>query len=69
MLVDTVPGLFGWTTPSRPEDLCLLRPDNVAWLTTIAHERDAYLSLMEGEDLIVRREVPGLHMERSQNYQ
>ena len=42
--------LFGWRQPDLPEDLALLRSDGTAWLTSISHERDAYLSL-SGEEV------------------
>jgi hypothetical protein len=42
-------GLFDWQHPDLPEDPCLVRPDGSAWLTTIAHEEDAYLTLSEDE--------------------
>ena len=41
--------LFGWRQPDLPEDLALLRSDRTAWLTSISHERDAYLSLSREE--------------------
>jgi hypothetical protein len=62
-------GLFGWIAPSRPEDLCLLRPTGDAWLTTISHERDAYLSLVNDEEEIVAKSVPGLVLARNKSYQ
>jgi hypothetical protein len=62
-------GLFDWVAPSKPEDLCLLRPNGLAWLTTIAHERDAYLSLSDGEELTAASKVCGLSLERSKAYQ
>jgi hypothetical protein len=61
--------LYQWLHPSRPEDLCLLRPSGEAWLTSIAHERDSYLTLREGEAVAVGRRVPGLILQRSQAYQ
>lgn len=42
-------GLFDWQHPSLPEDLCLLRSDGTPWLTNIAHEHQAYLSLSDDE--------------------
>jgi hypothetical protein len=42
-------GLFDWQQPLLPEDLALLRDDGSPWLTTIAHEHDAFLSLSEDE--------------------
>ena len=35
-LLNATTGLYEWQLPSRPEDLCLLRPDKSPWLTTIA---------------------------------
>jgi hypothetical protein len=68
-LSGAVRGLFDWVAPSRPEDLCFLRSNGLAWLTTIAHERDAYLTLAEGEEPVVTKDVPGLVLERSRTYQ
>jgi hypothetical protein len=47
ILTSSVNALFEWVQPNRPEDLSLLFPDGTPWLTTIAHERDAYLSMTE----------------------
>jgi len=58
------PGLFAWVQPSLPEDLCLLRADGSAWLTTIAHERAAYLQLRVGELASLSAVVPSLKLER-----
>ena len=60
--------LFEWVHPSLPEDLCLLRGNGDAWLTTIAHERDAYLRL-SGEELVEFGEaLPGITLTRSTAY-
>jgi hypothetical protein len=53
-------GLFDWVEPRLPEDPCLLREDGTAWLTTIAHERDAYFTLTPEERDQLLREVPDL---------
>lgn len=42
-------GLFDWLHPNLPEDLCFLRADGTTWLTSIAHEHDAFLELSEAE--------------------
>jgi hypothetical protein len=42
-------GLFDWVEPRLPEDPSLLREDGTAWLTTTAHERDAYFTLTAEE--------------------
>lgn len=51
-------GLFDWCAPALPEDLFLTRPSGDVWLGTIAHEKDAYLSLTEHEYAALVREVP-----------
>jgi hypothetical protein len=61
--------LYQWVHPSRPEDLCLLRPSGEAWLTSIAHERDSYLALREAEEMAVRSGAPALSLKRSRGYQ
>ena len=38
ILIDAADGLFDWTQPELPEDLCLMRSKGSPWLTTIAHE-------------------------------
>jgi hypothetical protein len=52
--------LFEWQQPTRPEDLCLLRDAGTPWLVTIAHERDAYFVLEEGEVSQLQNGVSGL---------
>lgn len=42
-------GLYDWEQPKLPEDLCLLREDEVPWLISIAHEKDSYLYLSDEE--------------------
>lgn len=53
-------GLYEWVHPSRPEDPCLLREDGSPWLTTIAHERDSYLTVTHDELAVILDRVPGL---------
>jgi hypothetical protein len=50
--------LFQWRQPELPEDLCLLREDGSPWLTTIAHEQEAYLSLSDAELEKLNRRFP-----------
>jgi hypothetical protein len=56
-------GLFAWVQPSLPEDLSILRDDGSAWLTTIAHERDAYLQIDTSELESLKSAIPGLRLE------
>jgi hypothetical protein len=44
----SVDGLYDWVGPERPEDLCILRGD-APCLTSISHERTAYLDLTPSE--------------------
>lgn len=62
VLTSAVDGLYEWTEPRQPEDLCFLREDGTAILTTIAHERDAYLSLTPDEARALRQAVPELKL-------
>ena len=41
--------LYDWQQPDLPEDPCLLREDGSPLLTTIAHERDAFVDLTDDE--------------------
>lgn len=42
-------GLYSWLQPALPEDLCFLRQNGEAWLITISHEHDSYLSITSNE--------------------
>ena len=59
-LATAAAGLFDWRQPDRPEDLCLLRSDGSAWLGSIAHERDAFLSLSAEEVRRLEAEAPAI---------
>ncbi len=48
ILKDAVSSLYAWLTP-LPEDLCFLRADGDALLTTIAHEREGWMNLSDDE--------------------
>ena len=61
ILAAAVDGVFDWQQPYRPEDLCLLRADGSPWLTSIVHERDAFLTLRDEEVAAVERQCPELH--------
>lgn len=60
ILVGAAGGLFDWTHPDLPEDLCLLRADDSAWLTTIAHEYEAWFSLIPDELQRLSAAIPEL---------
>ena len=64
LLVGAVDGLYKWLQPERPEDLCLLRSDGTAWLTCIAHEKDAYFELTTEELETLLKAVPGIDLLR-----
>lgn len=49
ILKDVSSGLYAWLQPELPEDFCVLREDGSAWLTTISHEKDAYLTPTDSE--------------------
>lgn len=54
------PGLYAWRQPSRPENLCLLRPDGTPWIMSIASERIGYVEFTPFEKLLLGRSAPGL---------
>lgn len=64
ILKEASTGLLGWHQPDLPEDLALLRADGSPWLTTIAHERDAYVDLTSVEEQDLRRALPWLELRR-----
>lgn len=55
-----VDGLYEWLQPAAPEDLCFLRADGSAWLTTIAHESEALLELSAEEARAIAESAPEL---------
>lgn len=59
-MLDEASGLFDWIQPDRPEDPCLLRSDGSPWLTTVAHESDAYMTLDASELTDLASEAPQL---------
>jgi hypothetical protein len=52
--------LFAWEQPQLPADLCLLRSVGDAWLTTIAHEQDAFIRMTWNERESLVEAVRGL---------
>ena len=58
-----VEGLYEWTQPKCPEDICLLGHDDEPTLTTISHEKDAWVSLSPEAMERVRQEVGGRFFE------
>jgi hypothetical protein len=59
VLQQTVSGLYEWLTP-RPEDLAFLRTDGSVILYSVAHEREAELSLTSSERDVLVRKWPGV---------
>lgn len=55
-------GLFSWRQPSLPEDPCLIRSDASPWLFTVAHEREAFLTLDHQEVLQLKQLIPALRL-------
>lgn len=51
-------GLCEWKQPALPEDLAFIRSDGAAILTSIARERDAYLSITTTEYAALAQSVP-----------
>jgi hypothetical protein len=60
LLSHSVGGLYEWVQPQRPEDLALLLPDGTPWLTSIAHERDAYLTMTTDQAAVLFSECVDL---------
>ncbi len=61
LLKEVASNVFDWIQPDFPEDLCLYRPDGSVWLTTISHERDAYLSVTSIETEEIKLICPDLY--------
>ena len=53
---------FDWMGPDLPEDLCFLRADGRPWFVSVAHERDAFFKLLEGEVDPLRSDLAGLEL-------
>jgi hypothetical protein len=60
VLADDADRLYAWVQPTLPEDLSLLRSDGEAWLVTIAHEKEAFLSLTAEEYNLLQEQSPVL---------
>lgn len=65
-LAEVADGLFSWTQPELPEDLCLIRKDGTPWLVTIAHEEDAYMMLSPEESAALTESIPALSLQQYQ---
>jgi len=59
-LSKAVEGLYSWVEPAYPQDLCFLRTSGTPTLTTIAHQRLAYLQLTDDEFKVMCAKVPGI---------
>jgi hypothetical protein len=64
VLIEASEGLFSWTQPELPEDLCLFRKDGEPWLVTIAHEKDGYLVLSPNESAALTESIPTLSLQQ-----
>ena len=64
VLTEVASGLFSWTQPELPEDLCLFRADGEPWLVTIAHEEDGFMVLSADETRALTSRIPGLLLAR-----
>lgn len=62
VLVCRADRLYQWQQPTLPEDLCFLRNEMDPVLTTIAHERDAWLTVSEEEKDKLLSAVPSLKL-------
>lgn len=52
--------LYEWLHPDLPEDLAFLDDQREAWLVSIAHEEDAYVTLPDWEVQSLLHFVPEL---------
>ena len=52
-------GFYDWVHPDLPEDLSLMVTEELPWLFTIAHEKDAVLCLTEDEEneLLINKDL------------
>ena len=66
LLKSAANGLFEWLQPRLPDDLCFLNVEKKPWLTTISHERDAYLSVTEDQLEIILAAVPNLKVRKAE---
>jgi hypothetical protein len=62
LLLKLSQNLYDWKQPNLPEDLGLLRSDDSPFLGSIAHEKDAFLTLDSEEHRTLVREMPGLNI-------
>lgn len=53
-------GLYSWSHPNLPEDLFFLGEDGSVLLGSIAHEKDAFMTLSDGEESVLLDAVPEL---------
>jgi hypothetical protein len=58
ILLESSKKLYEWEQPILPEDLSLFRPDGADWLVTMAHSRQAYLSLKREERSALIAAIP-----------
>jgi hypothetical protein len=59
-LLKKVSGLYEWQEPHFPEDPAFYRENGQCWLTTIAHETDAFLDINEKETDYLGKQIPSL---------
>lgn len=59
-LIEIGCGLFDWIQPSMPEDLSFLYQNGQNCLTSISHEKDAWLSINDNEYLDVVKKLDGI---------
>jgi hypothetical protein len=62
IMVSAADSLYAWRQPELPEDPCFMSHDGEAWLTTISHERDAYLMLKPDEASHLQSRIQGLNL-------
>lgn len=55
--------LYAWLQPNLPEDLALIRSDNIPLLSSVAHESEAIMTISKVEMDTIRKRIPDLKME------
>jgi hypothetical protein len=58
ILLESSKKLYEWEQPALPEDLSLFRSDGTDWLVTMAHSKQAYLSLKREERAALIAAIP-----------
>ncbi|MDZ4787257.1 MAG: hypothetical protein SGJ02_14390, partial [bacterium] len=58
VLKSATSGLFSWVQPELPEDLCFSYDDGSELMTTVTHEKIAYLHLNDNDKNLILKNCP-----------